>query len=108
MVNKVEKCEDAVSKVTTFKDIIKTKKKNVICVVYGQGLIFKRFKEKNKFIKMIKDFGISKLTMIFKINTVKLLDKYAKLKSSSLSLHFMKNYSNTMKEICKENASGFI
>ena len=44
---KVVKYEEAVSIVRAYEDIIKTKKKNIICVVYRQGLIFKRFKEKD-------------------------------------------------------------
>lgn len=33
---------------------------------------------------MVKDFGVSKLTIALKISTVKLIDKYPKLKNSSL------------------------
>ena len=93
--------------VTAYKCIIKTRKNNIICVADIQDLIFKRFKEKDNFIKMIKEFGVSKSTMIFKIKIVQLLDKYLKMKSSSLLLHFMKNYLKTLKEICKENGSEF-
>ena len=66
---KVVKYEEAVSIVRAYEDIIKTKKKNIICVVYRQGLIFKRFKEKDNLVRIIKEFGISKSNMIFKINS---------------------------------------
>ena len=66
---KVVKYEEAVSIVRAYEDIIKTKKKNIICVVYRQGLIFKRFKEKDNLVRIIKEFGISKPNMIFKINS---------------------------------------
>ena len=56
---------------------------------------------------MITDFSISKSTMMFKINMVKLIGKYPKLKYWLLSLHFMKNYFKLIKEICKENDSEF-
>ena len=56
---------------------------------------------------MITYFGISKSTMMFKINMVKLIGKYPKLKYLLLSLHFMKNYFKLIKEICEENDSEF-
>ena len=43
---------------------IKTKKKGIISIVYYQGKIFKRFKEKEKFIKLVSQLGIHK-TMLF-------------------------------------------
>ena len=36
------------------------RKKSIIKVVYRQGHVFKRFKEKENFMKMTKNFGISK------------------------------------------------
>ena len=93
---KVVKYEEAVSIVRAYEDIIKTKK-NIICVVYRQGLIFKRFKEKDNLVRIIKEFGISKSNMIFKINIVKLVDKYPKLKRLLLSMHSMKNYFRRIK-----------
>ena len=56
---------------------------------------------------MITDFGISKSTVMFKIDMVKLIGKYPKLKYLLLSLHFMKNYFKLIKEICEENDSEF-
>ena len=98
--DKVESCEDSVSIVRAYEGIIK----NLVCVVFRQGIIFKSFKEKDKFISMITDFGISKPTMIFNTNT---LNKYPTVKKSFLSLHFVKNYLKVIKEICKENAHDF-
>ena len=37
-----------------YEDIIKTKKKGIINVTFHQGQIFKRFKEKEKFSKLIR------------------------------------------------------
>lgn len=56
----------------------------MIWLVYQQGKVFLKFKGKEKFVKMVKDFGVSKLTIALKISTVKLIDKYPKLKNSSL------------------------
>lgn len=36
----------------------------------------KCFKEKEKFIEIVKKFGVNKRTIIFEINVLKLIDKY--------------------------------
>ena len=59
-----------------YEDIIKTKKKGIIYVAFYQGQIFKRFKEKEKFAKLVSELGIHKTTIIFKINVFKLCKKY--------------------------------
>ena len=59
-----------------FEDIIKTKKKEIISIAYYQGKFFKRFKEKEKFIKLVSQLGIHKSTIIFKINVFKLCERY--------------------------------
>lgn len=74
---------------------------------YKQGKMFQRFKEKIKFVIMFKHFNVTKLTMIFKINIVKLANKYLKLKNSLLSFNFVKTYFKDIKEICKENSEKF-
>ena len=48
--------------------------------------------------------GASKSTIVFKILLVKLIINYPKIKNLSLSLHYFKKYSKTIREICKENA----
>ena len=44
-------------------------KKNIICIAYRQGIILKNLKKKHNFNKMIKDFSVSKPTMISKNNS---------------------------------------
>ena len=73
--NKVEKREDASNVIKECEYIICTKKKNIICIAHQQGKVFKRFKEKENFISMVKKFKANKSIMIFKINIVKLIDK---------------------------------
>ena len=90
-----------------YEDIIKTKKKGIINVTFHQGQIFKRFKEKEKFSKLISELGIYKTTIIFKINVFKLCKKYPKLLKSSIALGFFKNYHKDIKAICKENEEDF-
>ena len=80
-------------------------------------MIFQRFKEKDKFTKMITEFGITRSTVSFKIviNKYKYqellisswaVNKYFKLKNSSLSLYFLKNM-RIIEQICKEIAREF-
>ena len=50
-----------------YEDIIKRKEEGIINVAFHQGQIFKRFKEKEKFAKLVSELGIQKTTIIFKI-----------------------------------------
>ena len=56
---------------------------------------------------MVKDFDVIKSTMTFKINIVKLIDKYPKLKNLLLLQCFMKDYFKLIKETCEENTGEF-
>ena len=58
------------------KNIIKTNKKKIICFAYEQGKVFKKFKEDTKFKNLVEKFRINKCTIIFKIDFVKLVNKY--------------------------------
>ena len=90
-----------------YEDIIKTKKKGIINVAYHQGQVFKRFKEKEKFAKLVSELGFHKTTIIFKINVFKLCKKYPKLLKSSIGLPFFKNHHKDIKAMCEENEKGF-
>ena len=55
---------------------------------------------------MVKEFKVNKSTMIFKINIVKLIDKYPKLMKSSFVLKFFENLFKrhlTCNENCSES-----
>ena len=99
--------EKAAEIIKRYEDIIKTKKKGIINVAFYQGQIFKRFKEKEKFAKLVSELGIHKTTIIFKINVFKLCKKYPKLLKSSIGLGFFKNYHKDIKAICEENEKDF-
>ena len=99
--------EKAAEIIKQYEDIIKTKKKGIINVAYHQGQVFKRFKEKEKFAKLVSELGIHKTTIIFKINVFKLCKKYPKLLKSSIGLGFFKNYHKDIKAICEENEKDF-
>ena len=50
---------------------------------------------------------VSKLTTYFKVKLVKILEKYSKLKKSSLSPTFFKNYMKMIKEVFRESENKF-
>ena len=56
---------------------------------------------------MVSKFGVSKLTIVFKIALVKLINNYSKIKNQSLSLHYFKKHLKTIRKFCKENPSEF-
>ena len=101
---KVQDPEEAATIIKRYEDIIKTKNKGIINVAYHQGQVFKRFKEKEKFAKLVSELGIHKTTIIFKINVFKLCEKYIK---SSIGLRFFKNYHKDINAFCKENEEDF-
>ena len=83
-VKEIREAEKAAEVIKRYEDTIKMKKKGIISVAYYQGKIFKRFKEKEKFFKLVIELGICKTTIIFKINVFKLRKKYSKLYKSSI------------------------
>ena len=103
----VRNCEDVIPVVKEFDNIINCKKKGILNLPYEQGLLFKKFKESDRFKEMLKDIRISKSTIYFKGKLVKVLEKYSKLKKSLLCLNFMKNYIKCIKKVCKETVNEF-
>ena len=103
----VQDSERAAEIIKRYEDIIKTKNKGIINVAYHQGQVFKRFKEKEKFAKLVSELGIHKNTIIFKINVFKLCKKHPKLLKSSIGLGFFKNYHKDIKTICEEYKKDF-
>ena len=83
--------EKAAEIIKRYEDIIKTKRKGIINVAYHQGQVFKRFKEKEKFAKLVSELGIHKTTIICNINVFRLCKKYPKLLTSSIGLRFLKD-----------------
>ena len=104
---KIQDPRKAADIIKRYEDIIKTKNKGIINVAYHQGQVFKRFKEKEKFAKLVSELGIHKTTIIFRINVFKLCKKYPKLLKSSIGLGFFKNYHKDIKAICEENEKVF-
>ena len=103
----VQDPEKAAKIIKWCEGIIKTKNKGIINVAYHQGQVFKRFKEKEKFAKLVSELGIHKTTIICKINVFKLCKKYPKLLTSSIGLGFFKDYHKDIKAFCDENEKDF-
>ena len=61
-------------------------------MAYRQGLLLKRFKESNKFVEKLQEINVSRATVYFKIKLI--LEKYLRLKKSSLSINFQKLLEN--------------
>ena len=80
--DRVEGYEEAVNIIKEYEDITKTNKKNIIFFAYQQGKVFRKFKENRKFKSLVKRFKITKVAIIFKIDIVKLVDKYLKMMTS--------------------------
>ena len=87
--------------------IMRTKKKGIAHIAYYQGKVFKKLKDKKKFITLVNKLNIHKTTIIFKINVYKLCERHPKLLNSSIGLGFLKNYYKYIEEICSENAKEF-
>ena len=88
--NIVESYEEGVDYIKEYKDIIKTNKKSIIFFAYQQDEVFRKFKENRKFKSLVEQFKITKGTIIFKMNIVKLVDRYPKTMTSSVTLNFLK------------------
>ena len=105
---KVEKPEDAADIINEYEEILLTKRKGIITVMYHQGKVFSQFREKEKFIALVSTFGVRKSTLILKIKVFKLMQHYLKLIKTSVSLRFMKNYFKDIKQICQKNLREFV
>ena len=99
--------EKAAKIIKRYEDIIKTKRKGIINVAYHQGHVFKRFKEKEKFAKLVSKLGIHKTSIILKINVFKLCKKYPKLLTSSIGLGFFKDYHKDIKQFARKIKKDF-
>ena len=88
--NIVESYEEGVDYIKEYKDIIKINKKSIIFFAYQQDEVFRKFKENRKFKSLVEQFKITKGTIIFKMNIVKLVHKYPKTMTSSVTLNFLK------------------
>ena len=99
--------QEAQPTIKEYETIIQRHKRDMLSVACRQGCVFKEFKESNEFLDTRKKSRISISTINFKANLTNILVEFPKLKKSSLSLHFFKNYFKTIKETCKESGEEF-
>ena len=52
---------------------------------------------------MLKELSVSRSMISFKLNLLKLLEKYPKLQKSSLTSNFFQNHFKTIKQTCKKS-----
>ena len=52
--DKVQNSEDATTVIKEYEDIIRNNEKKIACIAYHQGKVFRRFKEKEKFMEPVK------------------------------------------------------
>ena len=63
--DRVKDCQETLNIIKNCEDIIKINKKNIICLAYQEGKIFKKFKENIKLKNLGEQFKITKSTIIF-------------------------------------------
>ena len=104
----VQNPEKAAEVIQEYENIFRTKKKGIIRIAYHQGKVFKRFKDKDKFITLVNGLKIHKITIIFKINVYKSCERHPNLLKSSKGSGFLENHYKDIKGICTENAKEFL
>ena len=60
IINEVVESEESAEVIKQYEYIIKAKKKGIISIAYYQRKVSKRFKKKEKFIKLVSQLGIHK------------------------------------------------
>lgn len=72
--------------VREYETITRFQTKGILNVAFRQGKTFKKFKESGKFVERIKETEqVYKYAIYFKINFLKILEKYPRLKKSLLN-----------------------
>ena len=76
----MESCEEAMDIIKEYKDIIETNKKKIKFFAYQQGKGVENLRNIENLKFLLNNLTkITKVTIIFKINIVKLVDKYTKM-----------------------------
>ena len=107
LIRTIDNPKDAIELVKKLDKLTKCSKNNILVLTYQQGKVFQKFKSNNKFISAVTEFGISKTTINFKIDIVKFIENYPKMKKSCISLFYLKTNFRVIKNVCQEHASEF-
>ena len=76
-------------------------------IVYHQGKVFSRFREKENFFTLVSRLGIHKNAIVFQINIFKLINKHPRLMKSAVTLSILKNYLKDVRQTCPKNVEEF-
>ena len=98
----VDSLDDAVELVKKIDKMITNKKNNILMLAYHQRITFRKFKENNRFTSAVSEFNIIKTTTDFKIEIVKFINRYPKMRTSCISLFYLKNNVRIIKEVCQD------
>ena len=98
---------DAIELVKKLDKLTKSSKNNILMWAYQQGKVFKKFKMNNKFVSAVTEFGISKSNINFKVDMVKFIQTYPKMKKPCISLFYRKNNFRLIKNVCQKHAGEF-
>ena len=90
LIKNTDNPNDAANLVKKIDKLIKCSKNIVLTLAYQQGMVFQKFKKNNKFVNVATEFDISKTIINFKTDIVNFIDKYPKMKKSSISLFYLK------------------
>ena len=101
----VDKSDEAIELIKKIEKVIKKRTNNILMLAYHQGIIFRRFKEDNKFTNAVSKFNISKTTIDFQIGITKFVDQFPKLRTSVLSLFYIKINFRIVKDVSEEHPS---
>ena len=94
MKDKVSGCttnEEAAKFIEEFEEIIMNKKSDIVWLVYYQGQIFQKLKEKESFVSMVLKLNVSKSTNCFKKTNRQLPKNKRLIAVYSLFLKKLKN-----------------
>ena len=107
LIRTTDNPNDVIELVKKIDKLTKLSKNNILTLAYQQGKVFQKFKINNKFASAVTEFGISKTTINFKIDIVKFIENYPKMKKSCISLFYLKNNFRVIKNVCQEHSSEF-
>ena len=104
LIRTTDKPYDAIELVKKLDKLTKCSENNILVLAYQQGKVFQKFKSNDKFVSAVTEFSISKTTINFKIDIVKFIENYPKIKKAYISLFYLKNNCRVIKN---EHASEF-
>ena len=79
LIRTTENPNDTIELVKKLDKLTKCSKNNILMWAYQQGKVFQKFKNNNKFVSVVTEFGISKTAINFKTDILKFIENYPKM-----------------------------